>query len=186
MNILKLAEKSQVFSLDEIELLAEKDCAEELSDLIAQNALIFDGAVYKFCRKESFTIYSTQKYELKVEPEINMQTPFAKAGHGYLLSRNLSRTSLKKYRGQLKNHLCPYFGDMQLKKITAKTLIDFINTDKGDYSQWSRIKDIVFTGSILKWAFKEGFIKKNPYLKVKHIVAKMKREQAKKRIASRG
>lgn len=176
MNILKLAKNLEKFSLDEIELLAEQDCSAELENLVVQNILTFDGAVYKFCGKEKPTFYSNKKYEIKLD----MQTSFAKAAHGYILSRDLSRAGLKKYHYQLKTHLCPYFGDTPLDKITAKMLRDFINRPRDRYCELTRIMGIVFTGSILKWAFKEGLIKENPYLKVKHIVAEMKRQQARK------
>jgi hypothetical protein len=177
MNILKLAKNLQVFLLDEIELLAEQDCIAELEKLVAQNILTFDGSVYKFCEKENFTSYSAKKYELKFA---DIQTPFAQAVQKYILSRNLKRKTLKNYHYQLRKHLCPYFGDIQLEEINAEILLDYMNMPRSLYTSTTIISGIVLVGTVLKWAFKEGLIKESPYLKVKHIVAQMKREQTRK------
>jgi hypothetical protein len=150
MNILKLAKNLNEFTLDEIEMLAEFDCRNELENLIQENTLRFDGKTYKYCSDEKILFF-----------ELNQKTEFK-------IGKRTHRTFLS-YRYQFKNNILPYFCRMFLDEITPAMINDFMSFLKTRYSAKTVEHGIKLLGSVLNWAFYEGLLERNPYYGMKQI-----------------
>ncbi len=53
----------------------------------------------------------------------------------YLANRNLTKDTLKGYKSQLKYNILPYFGEIQINKITYKMIVDFMQKMKENTNQ---------------------------------------------------
>jgi hypothetical protein len=170
MNILKLAKNLKEFTLDEIEMLAECDCRNELEKLIQENILQFDGRIYKHYEKTIFPFELVQR----TEPQTSERILFKNAAQEYLITKSLTKETLKGYRYQLKFNILPHFGEKFLDEITLPMLNNFMNFLKTRYKPKTVCNGVTLTGSIIKWAFEEGFIEHNPYLGVKNVMPRKK------------
>jgi len=171
MNILKLAKNLKEFTLDEIEMFAECDCQNELRNLVEQNILRFDGKIYKYCSDEKILFF-----ELNQTPEIKSceKVTFEDVAKNYILSRKLSKVTIRNYKSRLKFQILPYFKNVSLDEITLSMLNDFMNFLKTRYSPKMVWNGVTLAGSILKWAFEEGLIECNPYLGIKNTMPRKK------------
>jgi len=171
VNILKLAKNLKEFTLDEIEMLAECDCKDELINFVVQNLLQFDGKMYQY-RTDKKIIF----FELNRKPEIknSKRITLEQAAKHYISMRTLSKETIRSYKSRLKFHIQPYFQDVFLDEITLPMLNDFMNFLKNRYSPKTVWNGVTLTGSVLKWAFEEGLIEHNPYLGVKNTTPKKK------------
>jgi hypothetical protein len=97
------------FTLDEIEMLAECDCRDELENLVQENVLQFDGQIYTYCPNNKILFFElNQKPEIKIGQRIT----FEQAASQYMMSRTLSKATVRSYKSRLKFHIRPYFQDI--------------------------------------------------------------------------
>lgn len=169
MNILKLAKHLKEFTLDEIEMIAEVDCKTAINQLLNEHKMGFKNEKYYFIEKE---IVAT--FELNQKPVFKNKCKilFKEVATEYLTSRLLSKSTLVGYKSQLKFNILPNFGDKFLKEITTEMINDFMAQLKEKYKLKTASNGVTLLGSILKYAFKQGYIKHNPYLGVKNSICK--------------
>lgn len=163
MNIEKLAKHLKEFTIDEIEMIAECDCKTELERLLNSNKIVFERGLYKYKELEQ-----KQTFEFVAKPKIrqNEKILFRDIALYYLNNRDLTYSTYKGYRYQLKYNILPYFGEKYIDEITYKMLIDFMIMMKSKYKPKTVSNGVTLVGSIMKYAFFEGYIKYNPYLGV--------------------
>lgn len=169
MNIEKLARHLKEFTLDEIEMIAECDCETELEHLLNEGKIVFEQGLYKyvdFVREKTFELYP--KPALKKKNYLL----FNDLVQDYLVNRKLTKDTLKGYKSQLKYNILPYFGEIQISKITYEMIVDFMQKMKEKYKPKTASNGVTLLGSILKYAFEQGYIKHNPYYGVKNSMCK--------------
>ena len=153
MNIEKLVKHLKEFTIDEIEMIAECDCKTELERLLNKGKLVFEQGLYRYKEQEQ-----KQTFEFIAKPKIykNKKILFKDMALYYLNNRDLTYSTYKGYRYQLKYNILPYFGEKYIDKITPKTASN----------------GVTLVGSIMKYAFFEGYIKYNPYFGVRNSMCK--------------
>lgn len=169
MNIEKLAKHLKEFTLDEIEMIAECDCKTELERLFNEGKIVFEHGLYKYvvkAKERSFELYPKPKLNL------NKNLLFKDISIDYLRNRKLTKDTLKGYKSQLKFNILPYFGEIQINKITYEMIVDFMQKMKEKYKPKTASNGVTLLGSILKYAFEQGLIKHNPYYGVKNSMCK--------------
>ena len=169
MNIEKLAKHLKEFTLDEIEMIAECDCKTELEQLLNSNKIVFEQGLYKYIevsKKKTFELYSRPNFKNK------KKILFSDVAQDYLVNRKLSKDTLKGYKSQLKYNILPYFSAIQINKITYEMIVDFLQKMKAKYKPKTASNGVTLLGSILKYAFEQGYIKHNPYYGVKNSMCK--------------
>lgn len=157
------------FTLDEIEMIAECDCETELEYLLNEGKIVFEQGLYKyvdFVREKTFELYP--KPALKKKNYLL----FNDLVQDYLVNRKLTKDTLKGYKSQLKYNILPYFGEIQISKITYEMIVDFMQKMKEKYKPKTASNGVTLLGSILKYAFEQGYIKHNPYYGVKNSMCK--------------
>lgn len=157
------------FTLDEIEMIAECDCETELEHLLNEGKIVFEQGLYKyvdFVREKTFELYP--KPALKKKNYLL----FNDLVQDYLVNRKLTKDTLKGYKSQLKYNILPYFGEIQISKITYEMIVDFMQKMKEKYKPKTASNGVTLLGSILKYAFEQGYIKHNPYYGVKNSMCK--------------
>lgn len=90
----------------------------------------------------------------------------------YLVNRKLTKDTLKGYKSQLKYNILPYFGEIQINKITYEMIVDFMQKMKEKYKPKTASNGVTLLGSILKYAFEQGLIRHNPYYGVKNSMCR--------------
>lgn len=169
MNIEKLAKYLKEFTLDEIEMIAESDCKTELEHLFNRDKIVFEQGLYKYVEKQE-----TKTFELYPKPDFRNKKNlvFANVAQDYLMNRKLTKDTLKGYKSQLKYNILPYFGEIQINKITYEMIVDFMQKIKEKYKPKTASNGVTLLGSILKYAFEQGYVKHNPYYGVKNSMCK--------------
>ena len=160
MNIEKLAKHLKEFTLDEIEMIAECDCKIELEHLLNEGKIVFEQGLYKYRELEH-----KQTFEFLAKPKIykNKKILFKDMALCYLNNRDLTYSTYKGYCYQLKYNILPYFGEKYIDEITYEMIIDFMFLLKSKYKPKTASNGVTLLGSIMKYAFFEGYIKYNPY-----------------------
>lgn len=163
MNIEKLAKHLKEFTLDEINMIAECDYKTDLERLLNNNKLVFEQGLYKY--QESMPLTT---FDFVAKPKIreNEKILFRDMALYYLNNRNLTYSTYKGYRYQLKYNILPYFGEKYIDEITYEMLIDFMIMMKSKYKPKTASNGVTLVRSIMKYAFFEGYIKYNPYFGV--------------------
>lgn len=163
MNIEKLAKHLKEFTLDEIEMITECDCKTELEQLLKSNKIVFEQGVYKYVSTLDF-----KTFELIKRPNLNLKENliFKNIAQDYIENRTLTKNTNKGYKSLLKYNLIPYFEDLKICKITYEMIVDFMQKMKEKYKPKTASNAVTLLGSILKYAFVEGYIKYNPYFGV--------------------
>lgn len=169
MNIEKLAKHLKEFTLDEIEMIAEYNCKTELEHLLNGGKIVFEQGSYKYVE-----ISKVKTFELYPKPEfkMNKKVLFQDVASSYIANKELTKDTLKGYKSQLKYNILPYFGDTKINKITYEMIVDFMQKMKGKYKPKTASNGVTLLGSILKYAFEQGYIKHNPYYGVKNSMCK--------------
>lgn len=169
MNIEKLAKHLKEFTLDEIEMIAECDCKTELEQLMNEGKIVFEQGVYKYVE-----ISKEKTFELYPKPTFRKKKSllFSDLAQNYLTNKKLTKDTLKGYKSQLKYNILPYFGEIQISKITYEMIVDFMHKMKEKYKPKTASNGVTLLGSILKYAFEQGLIKHNPYYGVKNSMCK--------------
>ena len=169
MNIGKLARHLKEFSLDEIEMIAECDCKTELEHLLNGGKIVFEQGLYKCIDKQD-----VKTFELYPKPAFSKDSEFlfSDLAQDYLMNRKLTKDTLKGYKSQLKYNILPYFGEIQICKITYEMIVDFMQNMKEKYKPKTASNGVTLLGSILKYAFEQGIIKHNPYYGVKNSMCR--------------
>lgn len=160
MNIEKLAKHLKEFTLDEIEMIVECDCKTELENLLNKNKIVFEQGEYKYAeavKEKTFELYPKPSFRK------NKNLTFNNVAENYLADRKLTKDTLKGYKSQLKYNILPYFGKIQINKITYEMIVDFMQKMKEKYKPKTASNGVTLLGSILKYAFEQGLIKYNPY-----------------------
>jgi len=94
MNILKLAKNLKEFTLDEIEMLAEYDCENEVKAMLKDGLIEFKNGFYKYREPEKASTFElVEPPKLKADEKIL----FKDAVNGYLTSRTLTKDTLMRY-----------------------------------------------------------------------------------------
>ena len=169
MNIEKLARHLKEFTLDEIEMIAECDCKKELEHFLNKEKIVFEKGLYKYVEKQE-----AKTFELYPEPTFRKENNFlfSDFAQDYLANRKLTKDTLKGYKSQLKYNILPYFGEIQISKITYEMIVDFMQKMKEKYKPKTASNGVTLLGSILKYAFEQGLIKHNPYYGVKNSMCR--------------
>lgn len=169
MNIEKLAKHLKEFTLNEIEMIAECDCKTELEHLLNKGKIVSEQSLYKYVevsKEKTFELYPKTIFRQK------HKVLFNNVAQDYLANRKLTKDTLKGYKFQLKYNILPYFGEIQINKITYEMIVDFMQKMKEKYKPKTASNGVTLLGSILKYAFSEGYIKHNPYYGVKNSMCK--------------
>ena len=169
MNIERLTKHLKEFTLDEIEMIAECDCKTELEGLLNEGKIAFEQGLYKYVE-----IFKEKTFELYPKPllKINSKVLFQDIALSYIANKKLTKDTLKGYKSQLKYNILPYFGDIQINKITYEMIVDFMQKMKERYKPKTASNGVTLLGSILKYAFEQGIIKHNPYYGVKNSMCR--------------
>lgn len=169
MNIEKLAKHLKEFTLDEIEMIAECDCKTELEHLLNGDKIVFEQGLYKYVE-----VSKVKTFELYPKPAFRKENRilFSDLAQDYLANRKLTKDTLKGYKSQLKYNILPYFGEIQINKISYEMIVDFMQKMKEKYKPKTASNGVTLLGSILKYAFEQGLIKHNPYYGVKNSMCK--------------
>ena len=169
MNIEKLAKHLKEFTLDEIEMIAECDCKTELERLLNEGKIVFEHCLYKHVE-----VFKEKTFKLYPKPTFRKKKSllFCDLAHDYLAHRKLTKDTLKGYKSQLKYNILPYFGEIQINKITYEMIVDFMQKMKDKYKPKTASNGVTLLGSILKYAFEQGLIKHNPYYGVKNSMCR--------------
>lgn len=169
MNIERLAKHLKEFTLDEIEMIAECNCKTELEPLLNKGKIVFEQGLYKYIEKQE-----TKTFELYPKPAFRKEKKllFCDLAQDYLANRKLTKDTLKGYNSQLKYNILPYFGEIQINKITYEMIVDFMQNMKEKYKPKTASNGVTLLGSILKYAFEQGLIKHNPYYGVKNSMCR--------------
>ncbi len=169
MNIEKLARHLKEFTLDEIEMIAECDCKIELEHLLNEGKIVFEQGLYKYVE-----VSKAKTFELYPKPALKKKNDilFSDLAQDYLTNRKLTKDTLKGYKSQLKYNILPYFGEIQVNKITYEMVVDFVQKIKEKYKPKTASNGVTLLGSILKYAFEQGLIKHNPYYGVKNSMCR--------------
>ena len=169
MNIEKLAKYLKEFTIDEIEMIAECDCKTELEHLLNGDKIVFEQGLYKYIE-----VSKEKTFELCSKPAFKKKKNFLfnDLAQDYLANRKLTKDTLKGYKSQLKYNILPYFGGIQINKISYEMIVDFMQKMKEKYKPKTASNGVTLLGSILKYAFEQGLIKYNPYYGVKNSMCK--------------
>lgn len=169
MNIEKLARHLKEFTLDEIEMIAERDCKTELEQLLNEGKIVFEHCLYKYVE-----VFKEKTFKLYPKPTFRKKKSllFCDLAHDYLAHRKLTKDTLKGYKSQLKYNILPYFGEIQINKITYEMIVDFVQKMKEKHKPKTASNGVTLLGSILKYAFEQGLIKHNPYYGVKNSMCR--------------
>ena len=169
MNIEKLARHLKKFTLGEIEMIAECDCKTELEHLLNEGKIFFEQDLYKYVE-----VYKAKTFELYPKPDFRKKKNllFNDLAQDYLTNRKLTKDTLKGYKSQLRYNILPYFGEIQINKITYEMIVDFMQKMKEKYKPKTASNGVTLLGSILKYAFEQGYIKHNPYYGVKNSMCR--------------
>lgn len=169
MNIEKLAKHLKEFTLDEIEMIAECDCQIELEHLLNECKIVFEQGLYRYVE-----VSKEKTFELYPKPTFRKKNNllFSDLAKDYLANRKLTKDTLKGYKSQLKFNILPYFGEIQISKITYEMIVDFVQKMKEKYKPKTASNGVTLLGSILKYAFEQGLIKHNPYYGVKNSMCR--------------
>ena len=169
MNIEKLVKHLKEFTLDEIEMIAECDCKTELEHLLNRGKIVFEQGLYKYIevsKEKTFELYPQPTFRKKKSLLFNY------LAQDYLANRKLTKDTLKGYKSLLKYNILLYFGKIQISKITYKMIVDFMHKMKEKYKPKTASNGVTLLGSILKYAFEQGYIKHNPYYGVKNSMCR--------------
>lgn len=169
MNIEKLAKHMKEFTLGEIEMIAECDCKTQLEQLLNTNKISFEQGMYKYIE-----VFKKKSFDLCPKPIFKRKERllFSDLAKDYLANKKLTKDTLKGYKSQLKYNILPYFGEIQINKITYEMIVDFMKKMKEKYKPKTASNGVTLLGSILKYAFEQGYIKHNPYYGVKNSMCK--------------
>ena len=150
-------------------MIAECDCKTELEHLLNECKIVFEQGLYKYVEKQE-----TKTFELYSKPtlKITRNILFKEAALDYLNNRKLTKDTLKGYKSQLKYNILPYFGEININKITYEMIVDFMQKMKEKYKPKTASNGVTLLGSILKYAFEQGLIKHNPYYGVKNSMCR--------------
>ena len=69
MNIERLAKHLKEFTLDEIEMIAERDCKTELEQLLNEGKIIFEQGLYKYVE-----VFKEKTFELYPKPLLKINS----------------------------------------------------------------------------------------------------------------
>ena len=166
MNIEKLAKHLKEFTLNEINMIAECDCKTELKHLLNSNKIVFEQGLYKY--KEDIQINT---FEILTIPEVKNRKNilFKEVVNLYMSERTLAKGTLIGYNSLLKYSILPKFGNKKVKNITPEMILEFATYMKLRYKAKTAKNGVSLLGSLLKFAFLNGYIKHNPYYGINSI-----------------
>ena len=144
MNIEKLARHLKEFTLEEIVMIAEYDCKTELERLLNEGKIVFEQGLYKYVE-----VSKEKTFELYPKPAFRKKNKllFSDLAQDYLANRKLTKDTLKGYKSQLKYNILPYFGKIQINKITYEMIVDFMQKMKEKYKPKSARKGVTLLSS---------------------------------------
>ena len=164
MNIEKLAKHLKEFTLDEINMIAEYDCKTELEHLLNSNKISFEQGLYKY--KENTSINTFEILTIR-EVKNRKSILFKEVVNLYMSERALAKGTLIGYNSLLKYSILPKFGKVKVKNITPEMILEFATYMKLRYKAKTAKNGVSLLGSLLKFAFLNGYIKHNPYYGIK-------------------
>ncbi len=150
MNIEKLAKHLKEFTLDEINMIAECNCKIELERLLNSNKIYFEQGLYKYKEPEQ-----QKTFDFIKKPKIHKSKKilFKDIALYYLNNRDLTYSTYKGYRYQLKYNILPYFNEKYIDEITYEMIIDFMSLMKSKYKPKTASNGVTLLGSIMKCVF---------------------------------
>jgi len=169
MNIEKLVRHLKEFTLDEIEMIAECGCKAALELLLNENKLVFEHGMYKYKDAEQLKTFDIFEKPIYKSGE---RILFKNMAIMYLNNHRLTKDTLKGYRSQLKYNIIPFFEGLYTDEITYEKILEFVEFMKKKFKPKTASNGVTLLGSILKYAFMEGYIKDNPYFGVRNSMCK--------------
>lgn len=100
--------------------------------------------------------------------------------HLYKENGSIKRNTLVGYQGYMKNHLLPYFGEMQVSDITPNVLQKYINSKSASLSSKTISEHLTLLKPIFDAAVEDGLIRYNPCMshRIKLVGQKSKKVTA--------
>ena len=169
MNIEKLARHLKEFTLNEIEMIAECGCKAALELLLNENKLVSEHGMYKYKDAEQLKTFDIFEKPIYKSGE---RILFKNMAIIYLNNHRLTKDTLKGYRSQLKYNIIPFFENLYTDEITYEKILEFVEFMKKKFKPKTASNGVTLLGSILKYAFMEGYIKNNPYFGIRNSMCK--------------
>lgn len=178
MNIEKLAKHLKEFSLDEINMIAEYDCKNELEQLLSSDKIVFEQGLYKYKEKEVLLDYEIFTIPKKIKKSILTKTAINSFMKNYV-QKNCKQGTAKNYNSIFKMHILPAFGDKKLNDISIEDIKSFYIECKNRNLCAKRIKNtLALLNQLLKYYQNRGIISKKCVFQVKRITDKNKFDES--------
>ena len=174
MNIEKLAKHLKEFTLDEINMIAECDCNNELEHLLNGDKIVFEQGLYKY--KENI---NSENYEIFITPNRNIQNiSFKNAFERFLndyVKNNCKPETYKRYSSVIKYHLLPYFKNKNLVEICNNDIKEIFNEYKLKKLPPKTIRNnLSLLNQIIKYYQNLGIIDRKCVFQVRRLTDKNK------------
>lgn len=175
-KILKLAKGLDTFTIADIQLMLDLDEPNQgIEELLkAENIIKIDHDRFKYNTSPAPTSFSFEIVEnlQKITPEQHNMN-FIEAAEYFLThhaKRNCTSSTFKCYSGIFKNHLIPFFNDIELENISIDKIKDFIrNNEKRGLNPKLTKDTVTLLAQILRYFENKGFIEKIVNFQVKNI-----------------
>ena len=118
--------------------------------------------MYKY--KEDIQINT---FEILAIPKNRKNILFKEVVNLYMSEKTLAKGTLIGYNSLLKYSILPKFGNKKVKNITPEMILEFATYMKLRYKAKTAKNGVSLLGSLLKFAFLNGYIKYNPYYGIK-------------------
>lgn len=176
MNIEKLMRGLNIFSLDEIALIAELEEVETqniLDDFAEQGKLDFDGDFYTYV----VTFSSQNKVLLnRSSHSVIEDKTFFEVCNEFLdfVRKQKSPVTYKSYKSIICGYFLPHFRACKIREIGIDDIENFMRQDfLQRLSKRTLSNALTLLGSVFKYAQQNGYIVKNPYLGIENTKSKM-------------
>lgn len=174
MNIEKLAKHLKEFTLDEINMIAERDCKTELEHLLNSNKIVFEQGLYKY--KENI---NSENYEIFITSNRNIQNICSKDAFERFLNdyvkNNCKLETYKRYSSVIKYHLLPYFKNKNLAEICNNDIKELFNEYKLKKLSPKTIRNnLSLLNQIIKYYQNLGIIDRKCVFQVRRLTDKNK------------
>lgn len=173
MNIEKLARHLKEFTLDEIEMIAECDCKNELERLLNANKIVFEQGMFKIASEKP-----KLDYEIFIAPENKKQNILVKDAIEYFLEnyakKHCTKRTYETYESIFRVNILSYFRHKNLNNITNDDVKRFYKSCKNRNLGVRRLKNtLALLNQLIKYFQNLGMIDRNCIFQVRKITSKM-------------
>ena len=174
MNIEKLAQHLKEFTLDEIEMIAECDCKDELEHMQNTNKIVFEQGMFKIASEKS-----KLDYEILISPENQVQNILVKDAIEYFLENSARKYCAKRtyetYESIFRVNILPYFKRQFLNDITNDDIKRFYKSCKRRNIGIRRLKNtLALLNQLLKYFQNLGIVKRTCEFQIKRVTPRFR------------